>query len=127
MKRKVLISLISILTAFQSTAQVANGYYRVQNTSSTRYITMKDNAVGTVDYSSTNVDLSNIVTWRGFDYVKSNPASIIYVEQHGSQYDMKTQDDKLQNLSRSLITRCRVYYLNNIQWYARSTVRQRGE
>ena len=103
MKRTVLITLVSILTTVQATAQsVANGYYRVQNTSSTRYITMKDNAVGTVDYSSTNVDLSNIVTWRGFDYVKSNPASIIYVEQ-------------------------RVYYLNNIQWYARSTVRQRGE
>ena len=91
MKRKVLISLISILTAFQATAQVANGYYRVQNTQSTRYITLKDNAVGTVDYSSTNVDLSNIVTWRGFDYVKSNPASIIYVEQHDSKYDLKVQ------------------------------------
>ena len=99
MKRKVLISLFSILTAFQATAQVANGYYRVQNTSSTRYITMKDNAVGTVDYSSTNVDLSNIVTWRGFDYVKSNPASIIYVEQHGSQYDMKTQGTSLYEIT----------------------------
>ncbi len=91
MKRKVLISLFSILTACQATAQVANGYYRVQNTASTRYITLKDNAVGTVDYSSTNVDLSNIVTWRGFDYVKSNPASIIYVEQHDSKYDLKVQ------------------------------------
>lgn len=91
MKRKVLISLFSILTAFQATAQVANGYYRVQNNASSRYITLRDNAVGTVDYSSTNVDLSNIVTWSGFDKVKSNPASIIYVEQHDSKYDLKVQ------------------------------------
>lgn len=99
MKRKVLISLFSILTACQATAQVANGYYRVQNTQSTRYITMKDNAIGTVDYSSTNVDLSNIVTWRGFDYVKSNPASIIYVEQHDSQYDLKVQGTSLYEIT----------------------------
>ena len=99
MKRKVLISLISILTAFQATAQVANGYYRVQNNATSRYITLRDNQVGTVDYSSTNVDLSNIVTWRGFDYVKSSPASIVYVEQHGSQYDMKTQGTGLYEIT----------------------------
>ena len=92
MKRTILLTLVSILTTIQATAQsVANGYYRVQNNASSRYITVKDNAVGQIDYSSTNVDLSNIVTWRGFDYVKSNPASIIYVEQHGTKYDLKVQ------------------------------------
>ncbi len=91
MKRIVLITLVSILTVVQASAQLANGFYRVQNSQSTRYITLRDNAVGTVDYSSTNVDLSNIVTWSGFDKVKSNPASIIYVEQHDSKYDLKVQ------------------------------------
>lgn len=99
MKRKVLISLFSILTACQATAQVANGYYRVQNNASSRYITIRDDQVGSVDMSSTNADLSNIVTWRGFDYVKSNPASIIYVEQVGTEYNLKTQGTGIYEIS----------------------------
>ena len=100
MKRTILISLISILTTVQATAQtVANGYYRIQNNASQRYITIKDNKVGGVDYSSTNVDLSNIETWRGFDYVKSNPASIIYVEQVGTQYNLKAQGTSIYDIA----------------------------
>ena len=99
MKRKVLITLVSILTAFQATAQVANGYYRVQNNATSRYITLRDNQVGEIDMSSTNPDLSNIQTWRGFNYVNSNPGSIIYIEQHGSQYDLKTQGTSLYEIT----------------------------
>ena len=99
MKRKVLISLFSILTACQATAQVANGYYRIQNNGTSRYITLRDNQVGEIDMSSTNPDLSNIQTWRGFNYVNSNPGSIIYIEQHGSQYDLKTQGTSLYEIT----------------------------
>ena len=101
MKRTVLITLVSILTTVQATAQsVANGYYRIQNNASSRYITIRDNMVGDVDYSSTNADLSNIVTWRGFDYVKSNPASIIYVEQQGgTQYNLKVQGTSIYEIT----------------------------
>ena len=67
MKRTVLITLVSILTVVQASAQLANGYYRIQNNASSRYITLRDNQVGEIDYSSTNPDLSNIQTWRGFD------------------------------------------------------------
>ena len=100
MKRTVLITLVSILTTVQATAQsVANGYYRVQNNASSRYITLQDDQVGEIDYSSTNVDLSNIVTWRGFDHVKSNPASIIYVEQVGNQYNLKVQGTSIYDIT----------------------------
>ena len=99
MKRIVLITLVSILTTFQAIAQVANGYYRVQNNGTSRYITLRDNQVGEIDMSSTNPDLSNIQTWRGFNYVNSNPGSIIYIEQHGSQYDLKTQGTSLYEIT----------------------------
>ena len=99
MKRTVLITLVSILTSFQAIAQVANGYYRVQNNASSRYITIRDDKVGEVDWSSTNVDLSNIVTWRGFDYVKCDPGSVIFVEQHGTEYDLKTQGTGIYQIS----------------------------
>jgi len=99
MKRIVLIALVSVLTMIQATAQVANGYYRIQNNASNRYITIRDNVVGEVDYSSTNADLSNIQTWRGFDYVKSNPASVIYVEQVGTQYNLKVQGTSIYEIT----------------------------
>ena len=100
MKRTVLITIVSVLTVFQATAQtVANGYYRVQNNASGRYITIRDNIPGTVDMSSTNIDLSNIVTWKGFDNVKGNPASIIYVEQVGSQYNLKGQGTSIYDIA----------------------------
>ena len=100
MKKIVLIALVSILTITKATAQVANGYYRIQNNASKRYITIRDNEVGSVDYSSTNADLSNIVTWKGFDYVKSNPASIIYVEQQGgTQYNLKVQGTSIYEIT----------------------------
>ena len=99
MKRTVLITLVSILTVVQASAQLANGYYRIQNNASSRYITLRDNQVGEIDYSSTNPDLSNIQTWRGFDYVKSNPGSIIYVEQVGSQYNLKVQGTSIYKIT----------------------------
>lgn len=99
MKRIVLITLVSILTVVQASAQLANGFYRVQNNISTHYITIRDDKVGEIDYSSTSVDLSNIQTWRGFDYVKSNPGSVIYVEQHGTEYDLKTQGTGLYEIT----------------------------
>ena len=99
MKRTIIISLISILTAAGATAQVADDYYRIQNNASQRYITVRDDQVGEIDYSSTNADLSNIVTWRGFDYVKSNPASIIYVQKVGTRYNFKVQGTSIYEIS----------------------------
>lgn len=96
--KKILLFLTTLLPLAVQ-AQVANGYYRIQNNASQRYITIRDDQVGTVDYSSTNADLSNIQTWRGFDYVKSNPGSIIYIEQHGSQYNLITQGTSIYQIS----------------------------
>ena len=103
MKRTILATLISILTITQATAQVTNGFYRIQNYASTRYITITDDIIGGVNMASTDADLSNITTWRGFDHVKSNPASIIYVEQvstsMGTQYNLKCQGTSIYQIA----------------------------
>lgn len=99
MKRTVLITLVSILTTIQATAQVTNGFYRIQNYATTRYITINDDIIGKVNTSSTDIDLANIVTWRGFDHVKSSPASIFYVEQVGSQYNLKSQGTSIYQIA----------------------------
>lgn len=89
-----------IAAPLAATAQITgDGYYRIKNNKSERYITICDNIVGEVNMSSTKADLSNLVTWRGFDYVKSNPASIIYIEAADSQYNLKGQGTSIYDIS----------------------------
>ena len=100
MKRVIISALVSILTPTLATAQLSgNGFYRVQNNASHRYITINDDIIGQVNTSSTTADLSNIVTWRGFDYVKSNPASIIYIESVGSKYNLSAQGTSVYKIA----------------------------
>ena len=100
MKRVIISALVSILTPTLATAQLSgNGFYRVQNNVSQRYITINDDIIGQVNTSSTTADLSNIVTWRGFDYVKSNPASIIYIESVGSKYNLSAQGTSVYKIA----------------------------
>lgn len=76
-----------------------DGFYRLKNYGSSRYITINDDIIGKVNTSSTTADLNNIITWRGFDYVKSNPASIIYIESVGSQYNLKAQGTSIYQIA----------------------------
>ena len=100
MKRVIISALVSILTPTLATAQLSgNGFYRIQNNASQRYITINDDIIGQVNTSSTTADLSNIVTWRGFDYVKSNPASIIYIESVGSKYNQSAQGTSVYKIA----------------------------
>jgi len=100
MKRVIISALVSILTPTLATAQLSgNGFYRVQNNASQRYITINDDIIGQVNTSSTTADLSNIVTWRGFDYVKSNPASIIYIESVSGKYNLSAQGTSVYKIA----------------------------
>lgn len=100
MKRVIISALVSILTPTLATAQLSgNGFYRVQNNKSERYITINDDIIGQVNTSSTTADLSNIVTWRGFDYVKSNPASIIYIESVSGKYNLSAQGTSVYKIT----------------------------
>ena len=100
MKRVIISALVSILTPNLATAQLSgNGFYRVQNNASQRYITINDDIIGQVNTSSTTADLNNIVTWRGFDYVKSNPASIIYIESVSGKYNLSAQGTSVYKIA----------------------------
>lgn len=100
MKRVIISALVSILTPTLATAQLSgNGFYRVQNNASQRYITINDDIIGEVNTSSTTADLNNIVTWRGFDYVKSNPASIIYIESVSGKYNLSAQGTSVYKIA----------------------------
>lgn len=98
--KKILLCLATLLP-LTATAQLnGDGYYRIQNNKSERYLTVKDNIPGEVDYSAGNVDLSNLRTWRGFDLVKANPASVFYVKKvSGTLYDLAAQGTSIYKLT----------------------------
>ena len=97
--KKLILSLILSAPLAASAQITGDGYYRVKNNASERFITITDDIVGEVNMSSTTADLSNITTWRGFDYVKSNPASVIYIEAVGNKYNLKGQGTSIYDIS----------------------------
>lgn len=97
--KKIILSLILSAPLAASAQITGDGYYRVKNNASERFITITDDIVGEVNMSSTTADLNNITTWRGFDYVKSNPASVIYIEAVSKKYNLKGQGTSIYDIS----------------------------
>ena len=97
--KKIILSLILSVPLAASAQITGDGYYRVKNNASERYITITDDIVGEVNMSSTTADLSNITTWRGFDYAKSNPASVRCIEAVGNKYNLKGQGTSIYDIS----------------------------
>ena len=100
MKRYTLITLTIILvTSFAKAQQISDGYYRIQNNASERYITINNDIIGEVNMSDTKADLTNIVTWRGFENVESNPAAVIYVSAVDSKYNLSAQGTSIYKIT----------------------------
>ena len=89
--KKYIFALFSLLFAISSFAQLnGNGYYRVKNVASERYITVIDNR-GSINVGTTSADLGAVRLYKGFDNVVSNPASILFVEETASGYKFYAQ------------------------------------
>lgn len=89
--KKVILFLFAIFTLCGVSAQFnGNGYYRVLNKKTSRYITVIDNR-GSVDIQSTYADLAALQTIKGFENVVSDPASIIYIKKVGNGYNFHAQ------------------------------------
>ena len=100
MKRYTLIALTTILvTSFAKAQQISDGYYRIQNNASERYITINNDIIGEVNMSDTKADLTNIVTWRGFENVESNPAAVIYVSAVDGKYNLSAQGTSIYKIT----------------------------
>lgn len=88
--KKILLSIFILSLASSAFAQVASGYYRVQNTVTERYIRVIDNR-GSVNISTTDADLGALETIKHFENVVSDPASIIYITPAGNGYNFEAQ------------------------------------
>ena len=88
--KKLSLFLFSLILASTAMAQInGDGYYRVQNRQTTRYLVMIDNK--TQGYHNNNADIDAILSVKPFSRIANDPSSVIYVEKVGSQYNLKAQ------------------------------------
>ena len=98
--KKILLLLASLFPIVATAELPVDGYYRIQNVATERYIVLNDNIINSeIDMSASKVDVSNLKSWLGFDKVKSNPGSIFYIQKVGSQYNLIAQGLSIYELS----------------------------
>lgn len=91
MKKNFLLTL-ALCAALPGFADLnGNGFYRVQNFETNRYVSVVDDK-GSVDYVATTADLQAITLNSNFDVVSGEAASVLYVENMGGkQYNISAQ------------------------------------
>jgi hypothetical protein len=88
--KKILTAILALI-AIPSIAQLnGDGYYRIQNNITERYVTITDDVIGDIS-TPADIDVNNLTTWKGFDNVKSNPGSIFLIEAVGDKYNLSGQ------------------------------------
>lgn len=94
MKKLFTLSLL-VCMAMSAAAQLASGFYRIQNVSTGRYIVMYDPYV-LVNKATGTVNLTSLQTITSFKTVRSHMGSVWYMEDKGnSQYDLFCQHSSL--------------------------------
>ncbi len=97
MKKLLFLSSLLLLTSsiFAQTGILADGYYRVRNLATSRYLYVYDNT-GKINIATTSADMGAIELHKDANRRISDPGSIIYVkyvyEKDGNKrYDMTSQ------------------------------------
>lgn len=88
--KKILLFLSSFLPLAAAAQLNGDGYYRIQNYASERYITITDDVIADISTPS-DIDVNNLTTWKGVDNIKSNPGSIFLIEAVGDKYNISGQ------------------------------------
>lgn len=95
---KKILTYILLLFTTLSYAQLQNGFYRVHNYGTGRYVYVYDNT-GKINISTANADMGAIQLWKDHNRTISDPASVIYVEnQEGTTYDLKSQGTSVYDI-----------------------------
>ena len=98
--KKILLLLTTLLPLAASAQLNGDGYYRIQNYATNRYIVLNDSVRnGEIDMNSASADVSNLATKSGFDRVKSNPASIFYIQKVDTKYNLISQGLSIYELT----------------------------
>lgn len=84
------LSLITVLISNVSAQFTTDGFYRVQNYGTTRYLYLTDNT-GSYDMKRDIGDFGALQLFKGKEKTISDPASILYIKKYGSQIDIQGQ------------------------------------
>ena len=98
MKKISIFWMMMCLFGITAQAQLTNdGFYRVKNVKTARYISIIDNK-GSIDVASTQADLGAILTYKYFETVAADPGSIIYFKKMGSEWDLIGQGTSVYDM-----------------------------
>ena len=85
-----LLGLITVLVSNVSAQYTTDGFYRVQNFGTKRYLYLTDNA-GSYDMKRDVGDFGALQLYTGAEKTISDPSCIFYIKKYGSQIDIQGQ------------------------------------
>ena len=105
MKKITLLLLLACISSCTMHAQVkGNGYYRVQNVTTGRYMSLTTEETRGISMQSTTVDASALLTKKKWDDVSTDPGTIFYIENKGGdQYNIIGQGSSLYKIINNYI------------------------
>lgn len=123
MKKITLLLLLACISIGTMHAQVkGNGYYRVQNVITGRYMSLTTEETRGISMQSTTVDASALLTKKNWDDVSTDPGTIFYIESKGGdQYNIIGQGSSLYKIINYYI-RLKYYESANVYraWQSKS-------
>lgn len=100
MKKITLLLLLACISIGTMHAQVkGNGYYRIQNAKTERYMSLTTTETTGISMQTTTVDCKALLTKKKWDDVSTDPGTIFYIENKGKdQYNIKNQGSSLYDM-----------------------------
>ena len=100
MKKITLLLLLACISIGTMHAQVkGNGYYRIQNATTERYMSLTTTETRGISMQTTTVDCKALLTKKKWDDVSTDPGTIFYIENKGGdQYNIKNQGSSLYDM-----------------------------
>ena len=101
MKKTLLLTLSLTITIAASAQLNGDGFYRVQNTVTGRYVKVADNR-GSINMQAATADMGAIRTVRDFENVVSDPGTVVYIQKVSNdaspRYDLMSQATGVHNI-----------------------------
>lgn len=123
MKKITLLLLLACISIGTMHAQVkGDGYYRIQNAKTERYMSLTTTETTGISMQTTTVDCKALLTKKKWDDVSTDPGTIFYIENKGDdQYNIKNQGSSLYDMINYYI-RLRYYKDANVYraWQSKS-------
>lgn len=112
--KQIITALLAAILAISASAQLnGDGFYRVQNNMTERYIYVLDDK-GELNFQATTAELGAIELWKNYEKTISDPATVIYIKNlDGKQqdYDLQAQGTGVQKIIDNPVT---IYQRNGL-------------